>query len=131
MADELAIKGKQVVSLVIEKGIPDVIRPLQREIYLFDTYIAGTTHLKGKSVIEAAAEGDRLILQREEKNKYDEHAILILNEKGKKMGYVPEKDNIVFSRLMDAGKLLTAKIKTITQKGSFTQIQIEIYLVDF
>ena len=47
------------------------------------------------------------------------------------MGYVPEKDNIVFSRLMDAGKLLTAKIKTITQKGSFTQIQIEIYLVDF
>lgn len=131
MADELAIKGKQVVSLVIEKGIPDVIRPLQREIYLFDTYIAGTTHLKDKSVIEAAAEGDRLILQREEKNKYDEHAILILNEKGKKMGYVPEKDNIVFSRLMDAGKLLTAKIKTITQKGSFTQIQIEIYLVDF
>ena len=69
MADELAIKGKQVVSLVIEKGIPDVIRPLQREIYLFDTYIAGTTHLKDKSVIEAAAEGDRLILQREEKNK--------------------------------------------------------------
>ena len=131
MADELAIKGKQVVSLVIEKGIPDVIRPLRREIYLFDTYIAGTTHLKDKSVIEAASEGDRLILQREEKNKYDEHAILILNEKGKKMGYVPEKDNIVFSRLMDAGKLLTAKIKTITQKGSFTQIQIEIYLVDF
>lgn len=78
----------------------------------------------------AAAAGDRLILQREN-NKFDEHAILILNEKGKKMGYVPEKDNLVFSRLMDAGKLLTAKIKSITQIGTFTQIQIQIYLVDF
>lgn len=107
-----------------------MIRPLQREIYLFDAYIAGTTHLKDKSVIEAAAAGDRLTLQREN-NKFDEHAILILNEKGKKMGYVPEKDNLVFSRLMDAGKLLTAKIKSITQIGTFTQIQIQIYLVDF
>ena len=130
MADELAVTGKQIVSLATEKGLPDMIRPLQREIYLFDAYIAGTTHLKDKSVIEAAAAGDRLILQREN-NKFDEHAILILNEKGKKMGYVPEKDNLVFSRLMDAGKLLTAKIKSITQIGTFTQIQIQIYLVDF
>ncbi len=130
MADELAVKGKQVVSLAAEKGMPDMIRPLQREIYLFDAYIAGTTHLKDKSVISEAAAGDRLILQREN-NKFDEHAILILNEKGKKMGYLPEKDNLVFSRLMDAGKLLTAKIKTITQIGTFTQIQIQIYLVDF
>lgn len=130
MADELTIKGKQVVSLAAEKGLPDMIRPLQREIHLFDTYIAGTTHLKDRSVIEAASPGDRLILQRED-NKFDENAILILNEKKEKMGYVPEKDNLIFSRLMDAGKLLTAKIKTITQKGSFTQIQIQIYLVDF
>ena len=130
MADELGVSGKQVVSLVTEKGLPDLIRPLQREIYLFDSYIAGTTHLKDTSVIKAAAEGDRLTLQREN-NKFDEHAILILNGKGKKMGYVPEKDNLVFSRLMDAGKLLTAKIKSITQIGTFTQIQIQIYLVDF
>ena len=45
-----------------------------------------------------------------------------------KLGYVPEKDNIVFARLMDAGKLLAAKI---TKRGSFTQISIGIYLVDF
>ena len=55
---------------------------------------------------------------------------MILNEEGKKLGYVPEKDNIIFARLMDAGKLLKAKISKITQKGSFTQISVGIYLVD-
>ncbi|MBQ6442610.1 MAG: HIRAN domain-containing protein [Lachnospiraceae bacterium] len=73
--------------------------------------------------------GDMLSLQRED-NKFDSNAILILNEEGKKLGYVPEKDNIVFARLMDAGKLLKAKISSINQKGSFTQIGVGIYLVD-
>ena len=45
--------------------------------------------------------------------------------------YVPEKDNIVFARLMDAGKLLTAKIDRIESKSCFRQINISIYLVDF
>ena len=74
-------------------------------------------------------EGDLLSLQRED-NKFDSNAILILNDEGKKLGYVPEKDNIIFARLMDAGKLLKAKISNITQKGSFTQISVGIYLVD-
>ena len=55
---------------------------------------------------------------------------MILNGEGKKLGYVPEKDNIIFARLMDAGKLLKAKISNITKKGSFTQIGMGIYLVD-
>ena len=54
-----------------------------------------------------------------------------MNENSEKLGYVPEKDNIVFARLMDAGKLLKAKITQITQKGSFKQISVGIYLVDF
>ena len=48
-----------------------------------------------------------------------------------KLGYVPEKDNLIFARLMDAGKLLVAKIKKIQKRGTFTQISIGIYLVDF
>ncbi|MCR5409353.1 MAG: hypothetical protein K6E90_00050, partial [Lachnospiraceae bacterium] len=40
------------------------------------------------------------------------------------------KDNIIFARLMDAGKLLKAKISRIEQKGSFKQICVGIYLVD-
>ena len=107
-----------------------MLKPLIQEIHLFDSYVAGTTHLDDKSVLDKIKAGDRLNLMRED-NKYDEHAILIITESGKKLGYVPEKDNIVFSRLMDAGKKLIAKIKNIEKKGSFNQISIGIYLVDF
>ncbi|MBQ6555823.1 MAG: HIRAN domain-containing protein [Firmicutes bacterium] len=56
---------------------------------------------------------------------------MIFAGSGKKLGYVPKKDNIVFSRLMDAGKLLIARIKEIEVRGKFNDIKIDIYLVDF
>lgn len=112
------------------KGLGDVIKPLSREIHLFDTYVAGTTHLKDEAVLDKIAVGDKLFLQRED-NKFDDNAILVLNEAREKLGYVPEKDNIVFARLMDAGKLLCGRIKSIDKKGTFRLINIEIYLIDF
>ena len=129
MANELTEYQQNLVSLVQGHELGDIIKPLIKEIHLFDSYIAGTTHLEDKSVIEKAQVGDMLSLQRED-NKFDSNAVLVLNAEGKKMGYVPEKDNIIFARLMDAGKLLKAKVSDITKKGSFTQIGIGIYLVD-
>ena len=108
----------------------EAIKPLVAEIHLFDTFVAGTTRLKNAAVLEALRVGEELTLQRED-SKFDSNAILLFNEKKEKIGYVPEKDNTVFARLMDAGKMLTAKIATIDKKGGFTQIAIGIYLVDF
>jgi len=130
MANELTKKEETMVSLIQGNGLGDIIKPLIKEIHLFDSYIAGTTHLEDKSVLEHVKIGDMLNLQREN-NKFDSNAIVILNDDKKKMGYVPEKDNIIFARLMDAGKLLKAKITKIDQKGSFKQISVGIYLVDF
>ena len=129
MENELTEYQQNLVSLVESHELGDIIKPLIKEIHLFDSYVAGTTHLDDMSVLESIKAGDVLSLQRED-NKFDSNAILILNADGKKLGYVPEKDNIIFARLMDAGKLLKAKITKITQKGSFTQINVGIYLVD-
>ena len=130
MADEIVEKKESAVAAIESHELGDIIKPLIREIHLFDSYIAGTTHLEDSTVLDAIKVGDVLTLQREE-NKFDSNAILILNEDKKKIGYVPEKDNIVFARLMDAGKLLKARITQISQKGSFKQIGVGIYLVDF
>lgn len=131
MADEI-IKAEtgSLVSTIDKHGVGEMLKPLIQEIHLFDSYVAGTTHLDDKSVLDEIKVNDRLNLMRED-NKYDEHAILIITESGKKLGYVPEKDNVIFSRLMDAGKKLIAKINQIEKKGSFNQISIGIYLVDF
>jgi len=128
---ELMIKNDDLAILTGTKGIGDVLKPLIKEIHLFDTYIAGTTHLKDKSVLDRITIGQKLTLKREN-NKFDEKAIMLFTEDGKKTGYIPEKDNIIFSRLMDAGKLLSAKITDVKErKGNFRQISIGIYLVDF
>ena len=130
MANELTKAQSGVVTLVDSHEIGDVLKPLIREIHLFDSYIAGTTHLKEPEVLDNVKTGDMLNLKRED-NKFDDKAILVLNDAGQKLGYVPEKDNVVFARLMDAGKLLKAKVTDVELKGGFHMIRIGIYLVDF
>ncbi len=131
MGTELITPEKQkLIKALDTHELGDILQPLIREIHLFDTYVAGTSHLTDRSVLAGIRPEDKLVLRREE-NKFDDNAITILTRDGRKLGYVPEKDNIIFARLMDAGKLLGARVKTVTQKGSFTQISIGIYLVDF
>ena len=129
MGNEIITGGQHAVSVITNHGIGDIIQPLIREIHLFDTWIAGTTHLEDKTVLKALKEGDELVLQREN-NQFDSRAILVLNGEKQKLGYVPEKDNIVFSRLMDAGKTLKAKVGKIEEKSTWTKVCIGIYLVD-
>ena len=130
MANELTEKKENAVAVIEGKELGDIIKPLVKEIYLFDSFIAGTTHLDDASVLDVIKVGDTLKLRRED-NKFDSNAILLLYEDGRKLGYVSEKDNIIFARLMDAGKLLRSKIAKIDQSGSLKRIKIEIYLVDF
>lgn len=130
MANELDIVKESYVSVIDNHELGDIIKPLITEIHLFDSYVAGTSHLKDKSVLDTLKLGDSLTLQRED-NKFDSNAIIIVAPDKRKIGYVPEKDNIIFARLMDAGKMLKAKITDITMRGSFMQISIGIYLVDF
>lgn len=131
-ANGLIAQHRQDLAKVVDedRNLGDLIKPLVREIHLFDSFIAGTTHLADDAVLSDISEGEKLMLRREV-NKFDENAILILKKDGRKLGYVPEKDNIVFARMMDAGKMLEARITDIMKRGSFTRIAIGIYLIDF
>lgn len=128
--NEISVSNSGLLDVIKKEELGNLLKPLVNEIHLFDTYVAGTTFLKDPSVLQKIKVDDKLTLQREN-NKFDSNAILILTSENEKLGYVPEKDNLIFSRLMDAGKMLAGKIKKIEKKGSFTQITIGIYLVDF
>ena len=130
MANELTIKTESAVALSEQFDMETLIKPLKNEIHLFDTFIAGTTHLTDETPLYEISVGDELSLKREQ-NRFDDNAIIVLDPKGRKLGYVPEKDNIIFARLMDAGKRLIGKVSDIKPKGGFKQISIGIYLVDF
>ncbi len=128
--DLIVQKQGGLVQLLSQDDMAQALKPLTKEIYLFDTYIAGTSHIDDQSIFKTLKSGDTLILRREE-NKFDDKAILVLTEQKVKLGYIPEKDNLIFARLMDAGKMLTALVEDILKNGGFTQINIRIYLVDF
>jgi len=130
METSLTVKKENMLALMQGGGVAELIKPLQNEILLLETYVAGTAYIEDETVFDEAHDGDKLILRRED-NRFDEKAILVLDQKERKMGYVPERENTVLSRLMDAGKLLTAKIDRLSPKGSFRQVNISIYLLDF
>lgn len=108
-----------------------VVVPFARDIFLFETYVAGPMY--NEDIHESTAnlqQGTRLILLREPENVHDDLAIVIHTLAGKKIGYVPRKNNPVFARLLDAGKELFAKVKNIHRSDTYINIQIEIYLHD-
>ena len=132
MADnQLTISNGEFVTLTNGCDISTVIKPLVKEIHLFDSYVSGTSHLKDKSVYDEIQEGCRLTMRREN-NKFDDNAIMLIAPSGKNIGYVPEADNIIFARLLDAGKMLVAYVRDFQKVSeNFMKINIGIYLVDF
>lgn len=131
MANEITTFKENQISVLETHDLGDIIKPLIKDIHLMDTYIAGTTYLKDESVLDAVSVGDELILQRED-NKFDENAILVLNAKKEKLGYIPEKDNPILARLMDAGKLIKAKVeKKDIVEASLRILKISLMMADF
>lgn len=99
------------------------------EIFLFDTHIAGTTYVEDIDKLAKKLNiGDRLEFEREEDNYYDFQAIKVINKYGHKLGYVPQRDNVIFVRLIDHGKVLFARIRKIELKGKWYEIGISIFL---
>ena len=130
MGDLIKPEGSGLVSLFHGANGELVIpKPFERDIFLFDTYVAGTTHVEGIEELEQYLNvEDKLDFFREPDNQYDKQAIVIKTVDGVKIGYVPKQDNVIFARLMDAGKLLFGRISAKEKKGSWVKINIKMYL---
>lgn len=106
-----------------------VPQPFERDIYLFDSHVAGTSFIEGIEELEPHLNiGDKLDFFREPDNPHDKQAIVIKNQDGVKVGYVPRQDNLIFSRLMDAGKVLFGRITAKSMRGTWLKMDIRIYL---
>ncbi|ACV28763.1 HIRAN domain [Anaerococcus prevotii] len=107
----------------------DLPKPFEHDIFLFVSYVAGTTHIENiGEIYENLEEGEKLNLYREPDNEHDPQAISIETSRKEKIGYVPRQDNVIFSRLMDAGKNLFAKVEDKEMRGKWARIKINIYL---
>jgi hypothetical protein len=74
--------------------------------------------------------GKKLYFYREPENPYDKLAIVIKDENGNKLGYVPRDQNEILSRLMDAGKLIYAIIYGKNYINEWLEITMQIFMDD-
>ena len=91
-------------------------------------YIAGQATLI--PLVSAEISIDPLLFRREPDNAYDELAIVIFDQKERKLGYVPRAKNEVPARLMDAGKLLFGQIEAKEWVGNWLKLVMRVYMRD-
>ena len=130
MGELIKSEGGSLVSLLHGKdGSMAIPKPFERDIFLFDTHVSGTSYVAGIEELEPHINtGDKLDFFREPDNPYDKRAIVIKNTNGVKIGYVPKADNMIFSRLMDAGKLLFGRITLKEMQGKWLKVEIKVFL---
>jgi len=135
---ELSTRENDVLAVsFLKQNGNSVQSPFSRDIFLMNTMINGAMHVDEihKRAVELH-EGDRVQLVLEPKNKYDAKAILVKNEKGHKLGYIPRIKNEVLYHLMDAGKYLFGIVKggdigeNLDLEDRWIEIYIDVYMAD-
>ncbi len=104
--------------------------PFAREILLVECQLAGTSYRGLKADNGGLAPGATLVLEREPGNAHDALAIMVFDESGTHLGYVPRAKNEALARLMDAGKWLFAKLASKHWQGDWLLAEMQIYLRD-
>ncbi len=111
-------------------GADGTLMPFVREILLIDCRVAGTSFRDLDGIDAALAPGALLPLEREHDNPVDPLAIRMLTEGGQLLGYVPRAKNEALAHLMDAGKLLFARLESKEWRGSWLKLEAKVFLRD-
>jgi HIRAN domain len=90
--------------------------------------LAGFRYHAAAEVWEDLHVGDRLELAREADNRFDRNAISV-SWRGRKLGYVPRRQNAALAWGMDRGERLSARISRLsTHPNPARRIEFEVYI---
>lgn len=90
--------------------------------------LAGFRYHEAKTVFSDMRLGDRLDLVREPNNPYDANAVRV-EWRGKKLGYVPRRQNAALAWAMDRGEPVSARVSRLREhRNPQERIQFEVFL---
>lgn len=90
--------------------------------------LAGFRFHAAAEVWEELRVGDALELAREPDNPHDANAVS-LSWRGRKLGYVPRRENVVLAWSLDRGDVLRARISRLTyHPNPARRIEFEVYV---
>jgi hypothetical protein len=97
-------------------------------ILLQDSPLAGFQYHSGKALWPQMRVGDALTLVREPDNAHDARAVRV-EWQGRKIGYVPRRENTDVARLMDGGQRLAARITRLAEvRDPWSRVRFEILI---
>ncbi|OVE73940.1 hypothetical protein BVX94_02380 [bacterium B17] len=108
-----------------KEGLP---MPFTKEVFLIDTHVAGTSFRELDDVEPNLSNGDLLCFKRDPENEHDKLAIMIHDDKGNHLGFVPQAKNEILARLMDAGKLIFGKLENKEWCGNWLKLKIRVFM---
>lgn len=105
---------------------PPLFAQVTAHILLQDSPLAGFQYHAGKTLWPQMQVGDALTLIREPDNSHDARAVRV-EWQGRKIGYVPRRENADVARLLDRGQPLTARIVRLTEvRDPWSRVRFEI-----
>jgi hypothetical protein len=113
-------------SLLLAAGCAAQAQSVQ--LVVQDSPLAGFRHGEAAQLWPQLREGDRLDLVREPDNPHDANAVRV-EWQGRKLGYVPRRDNAAVAWGLDRGVRMRARIATLApHPNPARRIGFEIYI---
>ena len=103
-------------------------RPGSIRLLVQSSPLAGFRYHAAAEVWHELRVGDRLELARESENPYDGNAVAV-TWRGRKLGYVPRRDNAALAWGLDRGERLQARISRLApHPNPARRIEIEVFV---
>lgn len=98
------------------------------QIVVQSSPLAGYRHGEAAAVWPQMAVGDKLALVREADNAHDANAVRV-EWRGRKLGYVPRRDNAAIAWGLDRGTLLRARVSRLEDHPNpARRVEFEVYI---
>lgn len=91
-------KGKKVKKS-LAKVEPKKVKS-EEVAFLTSTIIVGSKYLEDKEPLEKLGDGDSVFFAPEPDNEFDKNAIMVVNSKKQKLGYIPKGDQKEINKVM-------------------------------
>lgn len=135
----LADPSKSTASLseLLHAGL-DVPSPFMKDIFLVRQAIVGTRFQGGSDeLVDDLKPGSRVAFVAEPDNRYDENAVMALDSRGRKLGYIPRHENSIIGALLKAGKSIYGimpeeqpKVGTVNKHTPYS-LWVDLYMREF
>lgn len=122
------MRGRLVLLCLVWMWALPLHAQVAAHILLQDSPLAGFQYHAGKALWPQLRVGDALTLVREPDNAHDARAVRV-EWQGRKIGYVPRRENADVARLMDGGQRLAARITRLAEvRDPWSRVRFEILI---